>query len=201
MYTLIGNPKTRAFRVLWGLEELEAEYTIIPDPPHGPMPSKTNPTGKIPVMLDGEEPIIDSVAILTYLSDKHGQMTHPAGTLERARQDSMTQFLCDEMDAVLWTYARNSFINPDDKRSADIGDILKWEFPRSMQALSERLGDSEFMAGDIFTVPDILACHLTGWAGRAGFEIGHDNITDHCARMMQRPAYARADAIRNPPEA
>lgn len=201
MYTLIGNPKTRAFRVLWALEELEAEYTIIPDPPRGATVSQHNPTGKIPVLLVGAEPIIDSVAIITYLADVHEQMTHLAGTLERARQDSMTQFLCDEMDAVLWTYARNSFVNPEEHRSADIGDVLKWEFPRSMDALSKRLGDREFMAGDFFTLPDLLACHLIGWAGRAGFEIGHDNLTDHCARMTQRAAYVRADAIRNPPAA
>lgn len=197
MYTLIGNPKTRAFRVLWALEELELEYTILPEPPRGPVPSRHNPTGKIPVLLEGEEPIIDSVAIVTYLADKHGGMTHPAGTLDRARQDSLTHFLCDEVDSVLWTYARNKFINPEDRRSADIGPILKWEFPRSMQALSQRLGDAEYLAGDRFTIPDLLACHLVGWGERAGFDFGHSNLTDHAARMMERPAYERAAAIRD----
>lgn len=197
-YTLIGNPKTRAFRVLWALEELELEYTIIPDPPRGEIVSRHNPTGKIPVLLVAGEPIIDSVAIMTFLADRHGGMTHPAGTIARARQDSFTQFLCDEMDGALWTYARNSFVNPEEYRSKDIGPILKWEFARSMDALSQRLGENEFLAGEIFTVPDLLLAHLAGWAERAGFDLRHDNIREHAARMRARPAYRRADAIRNP---
>lgn len=199
MYTLVGNPKTRAFRVLWGLEELLLEYTVVPDPPRGSTVSPLNPTGKIPVLLEGDQPIIDSVAILTYLADKHGGMTHPAGTLERARQDSMTQFLCDEVDGTLWTAARNSFILPEEKRVPAIIDTLKFEFARTVAAFDARVG-GDFLAGDIFTIPDLLAAHLTGWAGRAGFETS-DKMRDHHARMITRDAYKRADAIRNPPDA
>ena len=33
---------------------------------------------------------------LERLADRHGALTHKAGTIERARQDSLTQFLLDE---------------------------------------------------------------------------------------------------------
>ena len=45
--------------------------------------------------------IIDSVAAIQFLADSHGFMTDKAGTLGRATQDSFTQFINDEFDAVL----------------------------------------------------------------------------------------------------
>lgn len=200
MYTLIGGPKSRAFRVLWALEELELEYTLVPDPPHGSTVSKYNPTGKVPVLMVGDQPIIDSVAAVTYLTDVEGRLTHPAGTLERAQQDSFTQFLCDELDSCLWTATKHQFTLPEDKRVPAIVDSLKWEFARSIDALGTRLGDREFLAGDIFTVPDLLLRHLCGWARATGFPLEDERINAHAVRMKTRPAYRRAVALRNPPD-
>ena len=36
MYKLLGNPKTRAGRVMWMLEELGVDYEINPCNPHDP---------------------------------------------------------------------------------------------------------------------------------------------------------------------
>ena len=75
-----------------------------------------NPAGKVPVLVVDGEPITDSTAILHYLADRHRALTYPAGTLDRARQDSLTQFLLDEFDAALWVAARHSFILPEELR-------------------------------------------------------------------------------------
>ena len=58
MYTLIGSPKTRAFRVLWALEELGQDHQIEAEPPRSELVSQYNPTGKVPVLLDGDDAII-----------------------------------------------------------------------------------------------------------------------------------------------
>ena len=34
MYEVIGSPTTRAFRVLWALEELGQPYTLVKEGPH-----------------------------------------------------------------------------------------------------------------------------------------------------------------------
>ena len=86
MYKVIGTPQTRAFRVIWMLEELELPYELVPAPPRSEGVVAFNPSGKVPVLIDNGTPITDSTAIIQYLADKHGQLTHPAGTLERARQ-------------------------------------------------------------------------------------------------------------------
>ena len=125
MYTVYGTPMTRSFRVLWALEEMGQPYELVKVPPQSPEVRALNFTGKVPVMTDGDAVIPDSVAIMTYLADKHGQLTAPAGTVERARQDAMTQMLVDDIDGVLWAAARHSFILPEEKRVPAVKDSLR----------------------------------------------------------------------------
>lgn len=191
MYEVVGSVKTRAFRVLWMLEELGLEYHHLDVMPRSPELQKYNPTGKAPVLLVDGEPVIDSTAIITFLADKHGALTYPAGTLERARQDAFTHFVLDEMDAVLWTGARHSFILPEEKRVPAVKDSLKWEFERSQAVFLERMGDGPFLMGDKMTVPDIIAAHCVAWAMVSKFPL-LDDFKAYGKRLSQRDAYQRA---------
>ena len=65
MYTLIGLPKTRSFRVLWALEEMGLEYDLNPAQPHSPDVLALNASGKVPVLQEGDAVLTDSTAILT----------------------------------------------------------------------------------------------------------------------------------------
>jgi glutathione S-transferase len=159
MYKVIGTVKSRAARVLWMLEELGVPYEHVAAPPRSEGVTAFNPAGKVPVLIVDGTPITDSTAIIQFLADKHGQFTKPAGSLERARQDSLTQFLLDEFDAVLWMAARHSFILPEEIRHSAIKDSLKWEFERSQQTLVARMGAGPYLMGAEFTVPDILLTH------------------------------------------
>ncbi|MFQ5438719.1 MAG: glutathione S-transferase family protein [Paracoccaceae bacterium] len=197
MYKLVGSKKTRAFRVLWALEELGLEYEYSPAAPRSDEVHALNPSGKIPAFTVGDDVILDSVAINQYLADKHGRLTFPAGSIARAQQDSFTQFACDEMDAILWTAARNTFVLPQERRVPAIRPTLKWEFARSMRILEKRLGDNEFLMGDAFTVADILTAHCGTWARSAGFDFDAPRVSDYIDRMIARPAYKRAAARRD----
>ncbi len=192
MYKLIGSKKSRAFRVLWALEELGQDYEHDPADPRSDTVRALNPSGKIPAFMDGDEVLLDSVAIIQYLADKHGDLTFPAGTIARARQDSFMQFACDEMDGTLWTAARNSFVLPKERRVPAIKETLRWEFARSMKTLASRLGDNTFLMGETFTVADIVTAHCGTWARSAGFDIDEPVINAYIDRAIARPAHERA---------
>jgi len=196
MYKVLGMAATRTLRVLWMMEELGLEYEHLPYPPRSKEMLEINPSGKVPALIVDDQVIIDSVAIMQFLADKHGDMTYPSGTIERAQQDSFTQFINDEIDAIIWCAARNTFILPEDKRVPEIKATLKWEFVRSMKLLGERIGDNEFLMGDKMTVPDILLTHCGGWARMAGFEIPDGPLKAYFKCMIARPAYLRAYALR-----
>ena len=69
-------PRTRATRPRWMLEELGHPYTII----HVDLDAKENrepgylrvhPLGRVPVLVDGDVTIFESIAICMYLADKY----------------------------------------------------------------------------------------------------------------------------------
>ncbi|WP_299819204.1 glutathione S-transferase family protein [uncultured Roseibium sp.] len=190
MYKIIGFPRTRAIRVIWLLEELGEPYELELAPPQSAAVAAVSPDGKLPVLIDGEAAIPDSVAICTYLADRHGKCTFPAGTLERARQDSFTQFAVDVLDGALWTTAKNAFVHPQDIRVPAIKNVCRTEFARGLETLEARLGDGPFVMGDTFTVPDIIIGHCAGWAVMAKFELpGEGPLHAYFKRLRDRPAY------------
>ena len=192
-YTVYGTVKSRAARVVWLLEELGVPFDHVAAPPRSDDVVALNPSGKVPVLVADGVPISDSTAILTFLADRHGAFTYPAGTLDRARQDSLTQFLLDEFDAALWMAARHSFILPEPLRHSAIKDSLKWEFERSQKTLVARIG-APFLMGDQMTVPDIILGHCLVWATTAKFPIVEARLTGFLAAMRDRPAFQRAMA-------
>lgn len=197
MYKLIGTPVARPFRVLWALEELGLDYEVVPAPPRSDEALQYNPSGKVPVLVEDDDIVIDSVAIVQYLADKHGNLTYPAGTIERAKQDSFTQFACDDIDGILWTMAKHSFVLPEEIRAQGVRQACEYDFARSMSALDARLGNNEYVMGDRFTIPDLIIGHCAGWADNAKFEIPKGNVSDYIKRLRDRPAYQRSDEIRD----
>ena len=193
MYTVIGATKSRAFRVMWMLEEIGEDYAQIAAGPRTPEAKQYNPSGKIPALLDGDEVLTDSVAIMTYLGDKHGRLTAQAGTPARARQDALTFWLIDEFDAILWAAAKHSFVFPEERRVPAIKDSLKAEFTRAADVLAERL-DGPFLLGDQMTHADILAVHCINWSIGAGFPRINDKLGHWAATMRDRDAFKAAQA-------
>lgn len=194
MYKLLGIRATRAFRPLWMLEELGVPYEHVQAGPRAPEVLAVSPLGKVPVLVDGDHVIPDSMAILTYLADKHGAFTHKAGTVERAQQDAWTFRVLDEVDSLLWTASRHSFVLPEAERVPAIKDSLKSEFGRNITRIAQDL-HSDYLAGDAPTVPDFLLAHCLGWARNAKFPDAPENLVDYLRRLRERPAYERAAAL------
>jgi glutathione S-transferase len=91
MLRLYGTPQTRTFRPLWLLEELGVPYELVKtDFADGstrtPEFLRLNPNGHVPVLVDGELMLSESMAINLYLAEEYGQGTlWPASAADRAR--------------------------------------------------------------------------------------------------------------------
>ncbi|MDB4221729.1 glutathione S-transferase family protein [Amylibacter sp.] len=192
MYKVIGNTNTRALRVLWAMQEIGLNHDHLRVNAHSAEASKANFSGKVP-SLDVDGIIInDSTAIITYLADKYNKLTFLPGTIERAQQDSFTQFILDELDAVLWTAARHSFVLPKELRVSELKDTLRWEFAQSIKTLELRMVDGPNLMGEKFTIPDIILTHIGGWARVAKFDIPDGKLREYFRRQIKRPAYISA---------
>jgi glutathione S-transferase len=176
------------------MHEMGLEFEHIAAATRSPEVLAVNPSGKVPALIVDGTAIIDSTAILTYLADKHGKLTYPAGTIERAHQDSLTHFILDEFDAVIWTAARNTFVLPAEKRVPEIKETLRWEFARSIKLIEERMHDGPNLMGEKFTIPDIILTQIGGWARVAKFDVPDGKLKDYFRRQIKRPAYITASA-------
>lgn len=194
MYEVFGSVASRAFRVLWALEELEQPYTLTHAKPRDEVIKAIYPAGKVPAMKVGTDIITDSTAIMTYLADKHGKLIEPAGTIARAQQDAIIHAILDELDAVLWTAARHSFVLPEEHRVAEVKPSLRWEFNRNVNRLAERI-NTPYAAGDHFSIADILLTHCLNWAVGAKFEHDNEQMHAYAKEMRARDAFKRVRAL------
>ena len=192
MYKVIGNTNTRTLRVLWAMNEIGLEYKHLKVGAQSAEAQLANVSGKVPSLEANGVNIADSTAIITYLADKYNQLTFPAGTIERAQQDSFTQFILDELDSILWTAARHSFVLPKEMRVIELKDTLHWEFARSLKILESRMGSGPNVMGEEFTIPDIILTHIGGWARVAKFDTPDGRLRDYFRRQIKRPAYISA---------
>ena len=193
MYTVIGYPRTRTFRVMWMLEELCETYDLRPVMPQSQDVRTLSPLGKIPILTDGDRILTDSIAICQFLADKHGALTASAGTYARARQDAMTHFIVSELDAVLWAATKHSLLLPEGLRLPDMKRVCIAEFETALDHLATVLDARPYMMGEAFTVPDLIAGHCFEWATLAGFPQPKSGyVADFIARLRARPAFGRA---------
>ena len=194
MYKVLGIAQSRAFRVLWMLEEIGECYEHISAKPGSSEIIKFNGSGKVPVLLDGKDVLTDSSAIVSYLGDKHKKLSFQSGSIERAYQDSMVFRIIDEVDMILWLAARHSFILPEERRVNAIKPSLKWEFERNIdRIMSEK--ESKFLMGDEFMLPDIILAHCGSWARSAKFPLENRRFNDYINLCYDRPAVRRLTKI------
>ncbi|SNS51367.1 glutathione S-transferase family protein [Antarctobacter heliothermus] len=193
-YTVYGAVRSRAFRVLWLLEELGVPYTHVAAGPQSEEVRKISPLGKIPVLVEGDAVLRDSSAILTYLADKHGAFTAAAGTLARAQQDAWTFRILDEVESLLWTASKHTFVLPEDERVPEIKDPCRAEYARNVARIMDEM-EGPYLMGSAPCVADIILCHCGGWAQSAKFPKGPERFGTYLSALRARPAFQRAAAL------
>jgi len=194
---LYGYRNGRTLRALWALEEVGAEYEYVEvDLRRGegrePWFLSINPSGKVPVLID-EKTITESAAICMHLAEKYpaSRLMPPAGSPERTDCYKWISFILTELDAPLWTIAKHRFALPKERRVPDVIDSATWEFAEAAQILKMGLKRRWFLAGDVFTVADILAGHTLLWAKSARIEIASE-LERYLATLLVRDAAKRA---------
>lgn len=99
-----------------------------------------NPSGKVPILTDGDVRITDSAAICVYLADKHADkgMGASPGLAGRAEMDLCMHFAQLEFEAPLWNKLRHRFLLPEAVR-VDVGPAAAHDFASEVKALETRL--------------------------------------------------------------
>ncbi|RCV88892.1 glutathione S-transferase family protein [Billgrantia montanilacus] len=198
MITLYGFPNSRSLRAVWVLEELGVEYDyrhvdMMAGEGQGEAHLARHPDGKVPVLEEGELTLFESTAICRYLAERHGEPDGllPASIEGRARVDQWMSFVVSELEQPLWTQAKHKFALPQEQRVPAVLPTAAWEFQRALGAVQRRFDGEGWLAGDRFSVADVLLAHTLSW----GVQFKHrlpEALNDYRKRCMSRPALARA---------
>jgi len=182
---------SRSKQVRWTLAELELEYQSIEGMEilHSDALKKINPMGKVPAVLIDGQPLFESAAICTYLADLVPEkgLIAPSGTRERALHLQWVSFALTEMEAYLWSNARNTFVLPEEQRiDALFGQNAK-AFVHAAGVLDKVFDDTDYLIGNQFSVTDILVGFTVNWGNGAGLLEKAPNLQKYLERLKDRP--------------
>ena len=163
---------------------------MIPINPLGKDPAllAINPAGKVPVLVDGDLVVSESVAIQLYLAEKDpAQRFIPKTLADRTAMHQWNYFLVTEIEQPLWRIALNTAIYREDERVA--ADIPNAERDcRAMVAVFEAyMKDRQFVAGGQLSVADFNAAYTLDWVDEAGLLGAAPRLQDFVATMYARP--------------
>lgn len=196
---LFGSRNSRSLRCVWALEEANATYDyqrvwMTKGDGQKPEFKAVNPAGKIPVLQDGALTLTESVAIMFYVADKFPQAgLIPADAIARAEMYRWIFYAVSEIEPHLWAIAQHRFALPEDKRVPALEPTAAWQLARALRAIEKRLAHAPYMAGDAFSLADILCFHCLTWTLSAKLDgVGEASIA-YVDRLRSRPALQRAN--------
>lgn len=192
---LYWAPRTRAFRILWLLEEIGAPYELervdlAAGAPEGCALRAVNPMGKVPALEDGAAKVAESTAIALYLADRFPDAGLAPGLTDPQRAAYLH-----------WMVFTGTCIEPAMLQKMTALQLPEssagWgSYQRVLDVLQARLTQEPFVLGAQFSAVDVMlstdikfGIHLLKVFPELPV------FTDYMARCQARPAYARAQAI------
>ena len=197
MLQLYGNPRSRAMRCLWMLEEMGKPYQLIEkttraDDLQSADYRRLNPNARIPTLVDGDLVLWESMAINLYLAQKYEGPMHCAGSevLGVATQWSFWAML--EMEALLLDLLTHRAVLPEFARDPSYAERDELLLERPLGVLNDTLAGREYLVSNGFTVADLNVAAILVWGkmGRLNMS-GHAEVKRWFDACVARPAYGR----------
>jgi glutathione S-transferase len=206
MMTVYSAPNTRAIRVIWVLEEIgaKAEIKSMPYPPrqHAPEYFAVNPTGMVPLLIDGEVRLSESMAICDYLATKHGSSLVVAP--DDPERPPFLQWLWYGESTLMTPLSRLNIVRQVERQFESKGgpevDALiagaRDHLAERLKMLEQRLEGRDFLVAGRLTLADISVSYPLHLAGMLGVDdlLGPRSVA-YRERLRARPAHQRAIAL------
>lgn len=216
MITVHHLEASRSHRIVWLLEEMGLPYQlqIHLREPSGVAPAalaRIHPLGKSPVLVDGDETVAESAAIIEYVAERYGSSA-PADLahLEPARS-AKAHRMCRywmhfaEGSVMNWlvmglVFAKIPqqpmpfFVRPVAKGicTAVRKQLIAPNVKQAMAYMEQHLAQHHWFAGGAITMADFQMGFAVE-AGLSGFAPQHyPHLRAYLARIQARPAYQRA---------
>jgi glutathione S-transferase len=203
---IYGIARTRAFRALWIAKELGLDYEHLPIE-IGDTGAKTpeflaiNPNGRLPVIVDGDFVLFESLAITLYLAKKHSPGKLYPGTLQgEAKCWQWTMWALTEVDRGVNIWSLHAVRLPEAERDAAKRDEALKVIARPFQILDAAVSKQDYLLGSQFTVADLNVAAVISRAIEMDLS-ALPNLKAWLTRCLERPAAREALALKTQAEA
>ena len=206
MITLYGCYRSRASRPLWLLAEMGTAFTHVPviqayrldQPKAEGAPLNTaspeflalNPIGQIPVLVEGDLVLSESLAITSYLARAHGGTLGPASDAEGALIEQWSLFAATSVEGPALDIRMALDKGVRSAETEAFISVSAEKLRRPLAHLARALEGRDWLIGTRFTVADINVAECVRYAA------GHRSLLDEVpavrdwlARCHARPAF------------
>jgi glutathione S-transferase len=170
----------------------------MPYPPrrHTPDYVALNPSGLVPLLIDGEVRLSESMAICDYLAGKHGSpLIVPTGDPERA--EYLQWLWCGE-STLMTPLSRVNVVRQVERKGPEVEAIIagaRDQAAQRLEMLEARLAGRDFLVAGRLTLADVSVSYPLHLVGLLDLDhlLGARCIA-YRERLRARPAYQRAIA-------
>jgi len=194
MLEVFHAPNTRGFRLIWLCEELGIAYKVTPVDMAPAFRASDewralSPTGKVPVMRDGDLVIYESCAMVQYALAKFGdgRLEPTPGTPEHATYLQWCWFSEATFSRPLGEIVNHGRVFGDDAQ-ATITDEMKGRADVCADAVEQGLEGNTYLMGETFTAADVMMGYTVMLYARLRPELT-PNLARYWGNLQARPAF------------
>jgi glutathione S-transferase len=198
---IYGVARTRAFRVLWIAQELELAHEHLPIE-IGDAGARTpeflslNPNGRLPVIVDGDFVLSESLAITLYLAKKYSAgKLYPSSLEAEARAWQWSFWAIVEVDRGVNIWSLHAVRLPPAERDAKLRDEALAVIAPPFRVLDASLAKTPYLLGAEFTVADLNVAAVISRAVDMDLS-AWPNLKAWLLRCLGRPAASAALALK-----
>ena len=198
---IYGIARTRAFRALWVAKELGLDYQHLPieigdDGAKSPEFLAINPNGRLPVIVDGDFVLFESLAITLYLAKKHSAGKLYPATLEgEARAWQWSLWAVTEVDRGVNIWSLHAVRLPRQERNAALREEALEVIASPFKVLDAAVARQPYLLGNDFTVADLTVAAVISRAVDMDLSAWRQ-LKDWLTRCLDRPAAREALALK-----
>jgi glutathione S-transferase len=184
---------TRSIRARWTLQELGVEFetvsvNLLAGENRCPEFLAINPAGKVPVLVDSDTLLTESLAIALHLAEKYPEKGFaPTDPCARAQLMRWLLFTTTELEQPLWRITRHTRLYPEDRRLPGDVALARDEFAAMAKGLDRHMEEREFVVGDSVTVADFVLAYTLDWAQILSLLDELPRLEGYMMRMYARP--------------
>lgn len=194
MIKLYGFPQTRTNRVQWALEELGVAYEYVRvEVPRGahkrPEHLALHPHGSVPVLVDGEQTILESCAAVLYLADRYPAHDLAPAAAERGAYYQWIVYAAATIDDPAIKTLFHARILPPERRQAAVVEAQRPTCETIVAHLERALAGKTWLLGDGFTAADVAVGYALNLLDVCGYVAGAEHTAAYLGRLRARPAF------------